>query len=180
MILAVSLLASSLAFSQVAPTPTDVQDVQNLMNSTEVSARYNYCIANTLTCRQLVMLKDKTSKVTSESFADVFMSAERAVGSTGYFLKNANGSFRAILDDAVDGVVLPNKKFNQNQALTVSLDSDGLPTIHGGTILRVGTTRYIIADMAYSTTQSSIIGTEYDSADSSYAVQVSIIYARVP
>jgi hypothetical protein len=176
--LTMSSLISATAFAQVAANQQDVQDVQSLVSSTTVSARYNYCMQGTLTCRQLVLYKDKTTNQAVASFADIFVSAERAVGSTGYFLKNADGTFRAVLDDVNDGQVLPNKKFNENQALTVTFDVQGLPTIHNMSIFRLGTTRYILADMTYTATQASIVGTEYDSADANYRIPTNIVYPK--
>ncbi len=177
------ILSLALTLVQVAfadEYPSDTLAAKALIGETEIRAQYNYCLPNTLTCRKLVLLKNKTDGSPRADFYDVFLSAERAVGSTGYFPQNTDGTFRAILDDIFDGQILITKKFAQNQSLNVTFDSDGFPSIHNLALVRVGTTRYILATMSYSQTQSSIIGTEYDSANPAHQVPVQIIYLKAP
>jgi hypothetical protein len=171
-----SLLLAQNAFAQ--SFASDTQDAQDFVAATETAASYNYCIAGTLTCRTLVLRKDKVTGVQVAGFWDVFLSSERAVGSTGYFLENGDGTLRAILDEQFDGQVGITKKYAQNQALTITVDGAGFPTIHDVTLVRLGTTRSILADMSYSATEASIIGTETDSADPTYSQPVNVIYLR--
>lgn len=171
------LLFSMICFSE--EFPSDTLAAQALITETEPRAQFNYCITGTLTCRKLVLLKNKANETPRLDFYDVFLSAERAVGSTGYFPKNADGTFRAILDDVFDGQILITKKFAQNQNLTVTFDTDGYPTIHDLSLVRVGTSKYILATMSYNEAQASIIGTEFDSANPNHRVPVQIIYDRI-
>jgi hypothetical protein len=179
-ILATLTLASIFSTAgEVAPTTSDIQEVNTLLADNTVRATYNYCINGTLTCRQLVLYKDKVTGQNVESFSNIFVAAERAVGSTGYFVKKANGKFRATLDDIFNGVVLPNKKYTENEDLTITFDNQGLPTVHNLQLFRLGTTRYSIAEMSFSNSKFQIVGTEYDHADPNFQQAVNIIYNKV-
>lgn len=175
-----SAIASMILCSQTAlanVTPQDTEDVKAIVESTTIRAQYNYCVAGTLTCRKLVLLSDKATGAAVEDFYDVFASAERAVGSTGYTLKNTDGTFRMIGDTTFDGKVEATHVNPVNRSVRVTFDSGGFPTIHDASILRVGTTRYIVADLVYTASESRIEGTEFDTADASYSAPVSVIYS---
>jgi hypothetical protein len=169
-------LVSPLAIAQNYTSET--AEATSLVQNSDIQSSYHYCLASKLTCRTLVLLKQKNTGAAKEDFYDVFVSSERAVGSTGYFVKNSGNRFHAYLDDTFDGQIGITKKYDENQNLKVTFDGQ-FPTIHDVYLKRLGTTRYIVADMAYSSSQATIIGTELDSADPNYAVGVSIIYDRI-
>lgn len=174
-VLTIASLYSALAHAQYS---TETQEAQSLTQNNSVHSKYHYCLPQTLTCRTLVLLKNSSNQIVP-SFYDVFLSSERAVGSTGYFVENQNGTFHAYLDEALDSQVSISRSYSQNQALTVTFDSNNLPTISNMYLKRLGTTRFVIATMTYTTTQATIVGTEYDEVDTNYAVSVSATYNRV-
>lgn len=155
-------------------------DVKSLMSNLTVRSSAKYCVAGTLTCRDLVQLKDKVSGNSSDAIMyDNFLSSERFVASTGYFTKNTDGTYRASLDKTFDGQINIDFIEPLNVALVVSFDNLGYPTFHDVTLKRLGTTRKIIANMAYSESQAQIIGTEYDEADPNFSQPVNTVYLRV-
>lgn len=158
----------------------ETAEAQNLVATTDKDSSYHYCVQGTLTCRTLVLLKSKSTGARVPHFYDVFLSSERAVGSTGYFVKNTNSNtFQAYLDDVFNGVILINFKDLDNQNLNITFNNQHLPTVNNLTLKRVGTTRYVMATMTYRLNKATIVGTEYDSADSSYSNPVSVTYKRV-
>ncbi len=175
-------LMCQMGFAQSYPTET--AEAQSLIAATEKHSSYHYCIQGTLTCRTLVVLKSKTTGARVPHFYDVFLSSERAVGSTGYFVKNTqsnshNNTFHAYLDDVFNGVILINFKDMDNQNLKIDFNHQHLPKVKNLTLKRVGTTRYVMADMTYRMNQATIIGTEYDTSNPSYSSPVSVTYKRV-
>lgn len=150
-----------------------------LRNGTAIRQSYHYCFTGTLTCRTLVLLKDKNTNESVSSFYDVFLSSERAVGSTGYFMLGRRGTYSAFLDQTFDGRINIDLKFEENKKLNVTFDSNGLPTVHDMTLKTLGTTRYLEADMTYTLTEATLIGIEYDSADRNYRRNVNVRYLRV-
>lgn len=178
MILILVGLVSQLAWAQ--PYDAETAEAQNLIATTDKLASYHYCVEGTLTCRTLVLLKSKATGARVPHFYDVFLSSERAVGSTGYFVKNAGcDTFHAYLDDVFNGTILINYKDMDNQALSVEFSHQHLAKISNLHLKRVGTTRYVLADMTYTKNKATIIGTEYDTANSAYNVPVSVTYKRV-
>ncbi len=178
-----SLVIAQVGFAQSYPSET--AEAQNLIATTDKHSTYHYCVEGTLTCRSLVLLKSKATGARVADFYDVFLSSERAVGSTGYFVKNTssnnnpNPRFHAYLDDVFNGVILINFKDMDNQNLRITFNNQGLPKVHNLTLKRVGTTRYVMADMTYRMNQATIVGTEYDTANPSYSTPVSVTYKRI-
>lgn len=157
----------------------ETQEAQQLVQNSDIYASYHYCVQGKLTCRTLVLLKDKKTGAIKPDFYDVFLSSERAVGSTGYFLeKNNGGKFKAFLDDVFDGQIGITVSYPENHNLTINFDSNHMPTIRHMILKRLGTTKYIDADMSYNLDEATIVGTEYDSADPNYSAPVRIIYLR--
>jgi hypothetical protein len=172
------LFAASLAWAQ--PYPAETADAQDLIATTDKLASYHYCVEGTLTCRTLVLLKSKATGLRVPHFYDVFLSSERAVGSTGYFMQNSGcNTFRAFLDDVFDGTILINYMDMDNQALSVIFDNHHMPTVSNLHLKRLGTTRYVLADMSFKHNKATIIGNEYDTANPAYSVPVSVTYKRV-
>src|SRR5437868_13248076 len=69
-------------------------EVQNALANKTIAKSIHYCVTGTLTCRTIVLLNDSATGQPADNFYNVFLSSERAVGSTGHFLKNANGNYR--------------------------------------------------------------------------------------
>lgn len=160
--------------------PAETQEVQALMAPLVVDKSFKYCMKGTLTCREMVLLKDKTTaQPTVQIMYNNFVSSERSVAATGYFLKNADGTYRILEDSTFDGAINIDLLPPLNQALRVTFDTDGLPTLHDVTLKRLGTTRKILATMSYSATQSTIVGVETDDADPSYQKQINTVYLRI-
>lgn len=136
-------------------------------------------MAGTLTCRELFLLNDKATGNQIKSFYDTFVSAQRAVGATSYFVENPDGTFHLMVDDVLDGQIGITKVFVENSNLTLSFSPTGFPTINHAKAIRVGTTRWLDLTTTMSESQIVMVGTEYDSADSNYSNPVNIVYLRV-
>lgn len=173
------LVAGHLANAQVAPTAQDIQQTSELLATTTVSVRYNYCKPGTVTCRQVILYKGKSDGKQAVSFSESFVSLDRSVGSIGYFLDNQDGTLRAVLRDGLDGGTLPNKKFVENQNLSVTYDVDGFPTIHGLQLFKLGTTHFYKAEVVYTSTSASIVGFEYDTSNPAFKAPYSNVYDRI-
>jgi hypothetical protein len=158
----------------------ETSELKAALANLTVDKSYKYCVAGTLTCRDMVLLKDKTTGVATDAVMyDNFVSSERAVASTGYFLKNADGTYRSRMDKVFDGQVTVDFVEPLNQNITVTFDAAGFPTFHNVTLKRLGTTRKIIATMSYNATESVITGTEYDEADPAFSQATSTTYVRI-
>jgi len=176
--MSVLLLLGTLSHAQNFPKET--AEAKALVDTTVIRERLNYCAPGTLTCRSLVLLNDKATGAPVSSFYNTFISAERAVGSSGYIIQNTSGgTFHATLDTALNGKIEIDTVYAGNENLTVTFDSHGLPTVHNVTVKVLGTTRYTLSTMTYSQTEATIIGVEYDSANSSYSKPYSTHYKRV-
>lgn len=173
------LISSFSAVTFANDFSNETLEVQNALANKAITKSVHYCVAGTLTCRTIVLLNDSATGLPAENFYNVFLSSERAVGSTGHFLKNANGNYRIYGDEKFDGIVGITQVVAENQDLRVTFDSAGLPTVHDMRLGRLGTTRFILATLTYDSAQASIIGTEYDAADANYKVPVEIIYKRL-
>jgi len=176
----------SLAFSALfslqlfAAFEAETLEIQNKMNQLKVYKSYKYCVEGTFTCRDLVLLQDKVTNTPSdEMMYDNFISSERAVASTGYFLKNTDGTYRARLDRVFDGQIQIDLIENANSNLTVTFDSEGLPTFHNVILKVLGTTQRSLSTMTYSADQATILGFKYDEADPSVHIPYSVVYKRV-
>lgn len=173
-----STFASSLE-SKLSHSRNPIRLIKRLLEKNELDRSYNYCIPGTLTCRQLKFFKNIETEERSNFLTNVFQSAEREVGSTGYFIPKSNGKYRNFLDEIPNGKIEITRNLPENQNVTVTFDSDGFPTVKDINIKRVGTTRFTIADLTYSETESTIIGVERDAADPEYLKRIFIIYPRV-
>lgn len=141
--------------------------------------RFNYCVKNTMTCRTLVLLKDKKSGQLSEMFFNNFFSSERAVAITGYFLKNENGTYRAYSDGTFNGKIDIDAAFEWDREIEMSFDQKGFPTAHNLRIKTLGTSKYSISTLSFNEERSSIHGTRYDEKDQKFSEPYSVIYERV-
>ena len=177
MLIILGLVASAVATADVLPGET--AEVKALLASTKVTTTFRYCIEGTLTCRELNLLEDKTSGKPVRSFYDTFVSAQRAVGATSYFIENSNGTFHLLLDDVLDGQVGITKVFPENSQLVLNFNRQGFPKINHAHAVRVGTTRWLDLTTTFSSTRVVMEGTEYDTADPKYANPVKIVYLRV-
>jgi len=171
-----SFLTSSCLWAQDYSKET--QEAKDLRTHNAIRVSYNYCTVGTLTCRTLVLLKDTATDRTVSEFYDNFMSSERAVAATGYFIQNTDGTYHAFLDQTFDGQINVDMAYPENSNVVVTFDPDYFPTIHNMTLKRLGTTRHVIADMKYTSEYATIIGFEYDSADANYKQPVRTIYRR--
>lgn len=174
-----SALALFVSAAHAGSYPEETRQAQELMDSTEVMASYHYCISGTMTCRSLVQLRDKVTAKAVPSFYDNFFSTERFVASTGYFLQNEDGTFRAFLDETFDGQVNISLVEEENQSLVITYDSDYFPTIHNVIFKRLGTTMYAELDVVYAPTHATLVGTMYDSENPDFKAPVYIYYGRV-
>ena len=179
-VLGLLLVSLSFQYSMAQDYTADTQEINSVLQANTVSASFHYCFAGKMTCRTLVQLKNKVSNEAASAFYDVFYSSERAVGSTGYFIKNeSQPTYHAMLDDVFDGQVVINHKFVENLNLQITFDSNHFPTIHDMHIKKIGTTRYLIATMSYSATQATLIGTEFDTANTTFSAPLSLTYPRI-
>lgn len=154
------------------------EEVKIIINSSTES-RYNYCIANTMTCRTLVLLTSKSTGDVMPMFYNNFFSSERAVALSGFFLKNADGTFRSYSDANFDGKVIIDTVRDTDKAIEATFDTQGFPTLHNLRLTVLGTTKYSIVNLSYSEEESRIDGTQYDTADASYSQPVQIVYKRI-
>lgn len=158
----------------------ETNEVKAALQNLTVDKSFKYCITGTLTCRDMVLMKDKTTGVATDAVMyDNFVSSERAVASTGYFLKNADGTYRARMDKVFDGQVAIDFVETANLNIVVTFDAEGYPTFHDVTLKRLGTTRKILAKMTYNANESTITGTEVDEADPSFSQPVNTVYTRM-
>jgi hypothetical protein len=137
---------------------------------------FDYCIAGRLECRSL-LLQNTTGAPTA--FVDNFTASRRFVSSAGYFLPNADGTYKAYLDQTWDGNVNVDLAWQDNQHLNVTWDCNGLPTMHNLILKRLGTTKYVIADLTYALDKATIIGTMYDESDPTFSQAYNSTYVRV-
>jgi hypothetical protein len=175
-ILMILMACSSFAYGQILGPETI--EAQKLVNNTTTRMTARYCIPDTLTCRDLFLLNDKATGAPVTSFYDVFVSAERAVAATTYFVSNGDRFFHMYFDDIFDGTIGITKKFAANANLFISFSPGGFPTIYNATAVRGGTTRWLILTTTYSDTKVEMVGTEYDNADPTYSAPVDIVYVR--
>ncbi len=165
------------SFSLIAGTfDVETGEVKTLLTNAK-ETRINYCIKNTLTCRSLVLLED-LSKNKLPIFYNTFISAERAVGLTGYFLKNSNDNFRAYTDSILDGKIIIDTVNEWDKEINVSFDQNGFPTLKNLRLVTLGTSKYSVATLTFSEEESSIKGIQYDSNDPSVANKIEVIYTR--
>lgn len=155
---------------------SESQEIKALNDRTAVRTTYNYCMPNTLTCRTLVLLKDKSSKNKVVDFYENFVSAERKVAATGYYVRNDDGTYRNYLDESFDGKVNVNLIIDENRKLEVTFDAEGLPTIHKLRLKHMGTPFYVEADLKYGPREAVIEGTQYNSDDTSYRKPLRFVY----
>lgn len=177
-----SLILSVLLFTTgaiAADFPEETAEAQALARSTQIADSFRYCTRGTLTCRTLVMLKDKQTGKKVRHFYDVFASSERAVGGTGYFIRNEDGTFHSFLDSVFNGAIAIDTSYEENRGLRITYDWLGFPTIHNFVIKRLGTTRYAVVKMSYHFHVVTIVGNEYDTADPNYRMPASATYERL-
>lgn len=113
------------------------------------------------------------------SFYENFVSSERGVGSTSYFIKNADGTFRVYADDAFDAIVQISRKEAINQAVVVNFNADLLPQMPSLRTKKLGTSRYGAISLSYSTTQSTLSGFEKDENDPNVNDEFTVTYLRL-
>lgn len=164
-------------FGQAPEKNQTTEVIENLANTDET--RFNYCMKGTLTCRTLVLLKNKVSGLPADVFYNNFLSSERSSALTGYFLKNENGNFRAYSDGNFNGKIEIDTANVWDKEIKITFDENGFPTAHDLNLKVLGTTMYTIAEMAFNANECMIKGTKYDSADPSVAIPVSVTYVRV-
>lgn len=176
-----SIIILSILISKVALSATFSQETEEvrrrLGQSKEI--RYNYCIEGTLTCRTLVLLSDKRTDRPLDMFYNNFVSSERAVALSGYFLKNVNrSSYRAYTDSLFDGQVNIDTINDWDKSIRVTFDRKGFPTLHNLNLKNLGTTLYTIAELKFNQEASTIRGIRYDSSNPNFSEKVEIIYRR--
>jgi len=155
---------------------SESQEIKALTARTAVHATYNYCTPNTLTCRTLVLLKDNSSKNKVADFYENFISAERKVAATGYFVRNEDGTYRNYLDESFDGQVNVNLIHDENRRLEVTFDAEGFPTIHKYVLKHMGTPLYAEGDLKYGPHEATIEGFQYNSNDPNFKKPIRVVY----
>lgn len=150
---------------------------QRLTDAREI--RFNYCISGTLTCRTLVLLKNKQTNETLNLFYNNFFSSERAVALTGYFLRNESGTYRAYSDGIFDGKIKVDTVNDWDKNINITFDDKGFPTAHGLNLKTLGTSKYAIADLTFNETECTLKGIRYDYDDPNFSAPIEIIYKIV-
>lgn len=173
-------LLLSAAFVFAATTPEEAtEDVKKLIEETEVYRKTSFCVAGKLDCRTHYYLKNKTTGQPVHAFYVTFVSADRQLGSSGYFIpiKDKAGWFYRYEDMVFDG-----KKVVTEVApeVEIEISAEGVPTrIKNIKIMRLGSTRYSISDVLISDTEVEIIGVEKDSVDKNHSAPYSLLYKKV-
>lgn len=157
---------------------SETQEIQALRARSAPRASFHYCMAGTLTCRTLVLLKDQSGQKLTE-FYDNFFSSERAVSATGYFLLNGDGTYRNYLDETFDGQVNINLIHDENRRVKVTFDSQGFPTMHKLVLKHMGSSKFAVADLRYGPEETVIEGFQYDSKDPNFKVPIRVVYRRL-
>lgn len=188
-ILLISLLTSTALTSisalgqEVDPTlPITIsaanQMVADLLKN-KISSKEYFCVKDELTCRAHYGLEDASGKK-MDAFYVRFTSADRSVGSNGYFfpVKGQPGKFIRFEDFTFDGKINVDKIELQN-IVTVEKDHAGkVCAILGSILPRLGTTKYMVADLTVNFRAATLEGTVYDSADPNFIEKSKIEYRR--
>lgn len=154
------------------------QEIKEFTDSTEVVDQRVYCIAGKLECRVHYRLKNKSDGQIAAGFYFTFVSADRQVGGTGYFLpeSNCSDSYKRYEDLNFDGKKVASQIYDP---VTVSKDEEGRVTdLMGLVIPRLGTSRYLKADIKITDESVVIEGFEYDKEKPDYKVSVRVQYDR--
>ena len=176
------ILWVNLAFAAEAERPSDDLDranaqVAELLAQSDVDQKAIYCAPGKLDCRTHYFLKDKSGK-RIEAFFVTFVSADRQMGGTGYFIPNGEtpGQFHRFEDFSFDGV---KKVTVVNTDVEVVLGDDGVSfTMPNLNIPRLGTTRYVLGELKAEPEITTIIGTEMDTQDPSIQIPFKLQYNR--
>ena len=164
-------------FGQAPEKNETTEVIESLANTDET--RFNYCIKGTLTCRTLVLLKNKVSGQSANLFYNNFLSSERSSALTGYFLKNENENFRVYSDGNFNGKIEIDTTNDWDKDIKITFDEKGFPTAHELNLKVLGSTMYTIAELSFKENECTIKGIKYDSADSSVAIPVNVTYLRI-
>lgn len=170
------------SFSALAATQSQLnnatQIVNDLLNRSEVHLKVSYCTEGKLDCRTHYFLKDRSGRPL-DAFYVTFVSADRQVGSTGYFIPTANkpGFYHRFEDMVFDA-----KKVITDIAPDIEIQKGHHPghfRMLNFKIPRLGTTRYVQANLTAVTNKTILEGTELDTQDPNYSAPFKLIYNRI-
>lgn len=157
----------------------ETKAVAELLKKTVVVSKTSYCTSGKMDCRTHYVLKHRSNGRIAKAFYVTFMSADRQLGSTGYFLpvKGKEGLYHRYEDMSFDG-----KQIITEVAAPVEVEKnhDGSPArFIGMKIPRLGTSRYIMAEITVTAHKAAITGIEYDANDPNYRGDFKLEYNRV-
>lgn len=144
----------------------------------------HYCVKGTMTCRSMYTLKDKTTGEKSSVRYDTFYSADRQVGSTCYFIPDPNfpgtNRFLQVGDTDFDGKLNITYNNPSETGAYIKIDKSNNSILFGSLKMpQLGTTKYALAEMQQYEDEVILLGTMYDSADSSVKTDIMVEYFRV-
>ena len=162
--------------------PDEEREIRELLERTEVHRSYMYALKDLSVShsalRMLTFLCDKKTGQRVPEFLDSGISPHTKIAFTAYFFPNADGSFRSYADSYFEDQAGSNVILKQNTNVNVEQDRNGFPQIYGGCLRRFGVSRYVLADLFFSTDRFLITGTEMDDYDPDYRKPVETLFLR--
>ncbi|MGE3758540.1 MAG: TIGR02147 family protein [Pseudobdellovibrionaceae bacterium] len=157
----------------------EVKEVRALLDSTLVDFTATYAEKNSLNCRTLVCLKDKTNGKRVRSFCQSLFFPDRFASLSIYIIENPNGTFRAYQNQVLAGEHKLAKFIKSNRSLKVTFDKDGYPKVHGLTMFVAVTNRFGVFDLTYSKEKVTIRGFFQDHISSANSAVAAYDYHRI-
>lgn len=171
-VLVMSILGFSTAFaapsSEVQQFGAEQAEVEAFLTAHEVSRVTNYCLTTELNCRSVVQYRSISTGLPVDSFEDRFMSSRnnRAVSFRGFFIKQMDGTFNLYSQDKMQNLVEIDTVESVNQGITITFDSDDLPSIPlKFKIVGTDPVQYEEDTLVYSTTQATFTANTSDTSD---------------
>ena len=166
-ITAVLLFTSTLALA--SSFPDEQAEVEAFLSAHTVSRVTNYCRTDFLNCRSLVQYKNISTGLNVDSFEDRFIASTngRAVSFRSFFMKQSNGKFNVYAQNELTNQVNIDTVESQNQDVTISFDSNNLPTLpFKFTVVGTNPVEYKLDTLTYTMTEATFNrNTPSDSSD---------------
>jgi plasmid maintenance system antidote protein VapI len=149
--------------NNVGPFLLETQEVQNLINSTEIDETYRYkSSTNDFYIRILYKLKNKETGQKLNNFIQVIFTEKTRTGATVYFIQKSNGKFKTYFNNIFDGKHRVTSLVEANQNSTVLFNDDQLPVIPHIHFIHFSSNQHIIGKMEYTKANFVVSGTLVD------------------
>jgi len=176
-VIAAQITRSSMCFKGMLDIESE--NIEKILSDSHLSKRLSYYSQEKLEFRTLNLLDDGNGGVRKDFFYDTFFSVKHSCASSGFFMRQEEGTFNAYLSSFDESKKRVFSVGKENRGIDISFSKCGLPIISLVTFHYFGSSNVALFNVKYMSDKLILKGELYNRYDKSKIENLSIQYERL-